>query len=162
MFRFFTVYGVHTRKIAQCHKLVSVTPPAAIYDNASLTTASIDTRGYKYCRIVVYLGATDIAMAALKVQESDTDGSYADVTGLVFGTSTNVAGSTSTLPSANDDNKFFVFEIDLRNRKRYLDLVATAGDGAAGTYAAAWAELYEGEDLPDSTADEGASQILRV
>lgn len=149
-------------KIAQRAKYAAVTPPGAIVNNASYTTASIDTRGYKYCRVVVHLGATDIAMAALKVQESDTDGSYADVTGLVFGTSENTGGSASTLPSATDDNKFFFFEIDLRKRKRYLDLVATAGNGSTGTYLTAWAELYEGETLPDTAAEEGASQILRV
>ena len=126
---------------AQNTKWVSVTPPAAIVDNASLTTASIDTAGYEYCEIFLYLGATDIAMTALKVQESDNDSSYADVTGLVYGTSNGISGSASTLPSATDDNKCFKFEIDLRGRKRYLDLVATCGDGAAGTYATAFAIL---------------------
>lgn len=143
-------------------KFVSVTPPQAIYDNASLTTASIDTKGYGYARIYVYLGATDIAMTALKVQESDTDGSYADITGLVYGTSSNIAGSTSALPSASDDNKCFLFEIDLRGRKRYLDLVATCGDGAAGTYATAWCILSHGSDAPVSASERGFGDILRV
>ena len=143
-------------------KLVSITPPAAIVDNASYTTASIDTQGFDYMQVVVYLGATDIAMTALKLQESDTDGSYADVTGLVFGTSSNIAGSTSTLPSATDDNKFFVFDVDLRGRKRYFDLVATAGDGTAGTFLTAFAILSRGKDQPVTAAERGASQILRV
>ena len=93
-------------------------------------------------------------MATLKVQESDDSGmsGAADVSGLVFGTSTNIAGSTSTLPSATDDNKFFIFEIDLRARKRYLDLSATAGDGAAGTYMAAWVELSRAETAPVSAS----------
>ena len=144
-------------------KLVSITPPAAIVDNASYTTASIDTQGWDYMQVVVYLGATDIAMTALKLQESDTDGgSYADVTGLVFGTSSNIAGSTSTLPSATDDNKFFVFDVDLRGRKRYFDLVATAGDGTAGTFLTAFAILSRGKDQPVTAAERGASQILRV
>jgi hypothetical protein len=147
---------------AQHTKLVSITPPGAIVDNASLTTASVDTNGWDYAKITVYLGATDIAMTALKVQESDDDSSYADVTGLVFGTSNNIAGSASTLPSATDDNKFFVFDIDLRGRKRYLDLVATCGDGAAGTYITAWAELSRGKDGPTTAAERGASQVLRV
>lgn len=141
-------------------KVVSVTPPAAIVDNASYTTASIDTLGYDYAVINVYLGATDIAMVALKVQESDTDGSYADVTGLVFGTSNNDTGSASTLPSATDDNKFFSFFIDLRGRKRYLDVVATAGDGAAGTYAAIWAEMWRAAEAPRTAAQAGYSQRL--
>jgi hypothetical protein len=143
-------------------KLVSITPPAAIVDNASYTTASIDTQGWDYLQVVVYLGATDIAMTALKLQENDTDGSYSDVTGLVFGTSANIAGSTSTLPSATDDNKFFVFDVDLRGRKRYFDLVATAGDGTAGTFLTAFAILSRGKDQPVTAAERGASQILRV
>ena len=143
-------------------KIVSVTPPGAIYDNTSPTTASIDTSGWEYLQVFVYLGATDIAMTALKLQESDTDGSYADVTGLVYGTSAGINGSTSSLPSATDDNKFFVFEVDLRGRKRYFDLVATAGDGTAGTYLAAWAVLSRGSDFPVTAAERGAANILRL
>lgn len=147
-----------------CNKLVSVTPPAAIVDNASFTTAIVDTQGFRLARFVVYLGATDIAVAAFKVQESDDSGmsGAADVTGAVFGTSNNDTGSASTLPSATDDNKFFTVEIDLRGRKRYLDLVLTAGDGAAGTFAAAWCELYRGENTPTTAAQKGVSQNLRV
>lgn len=143
-------------------KMVSITPPAAIVDNASLTTASIDTRGWEYAVINVYFGAMDIAVVALKIQESDTDGSYGDVTGLVFGTSNNDTGSASTLPSATDDNKFFSFFIDLRGRKRWLDLVATMGDGAAGTYVTAWCELYRGQDAPRLATEAGYSQRLVV
>lgn len=142
-------------------KVVSITPPAAIVDNAAYTTAVVDTAGYDYATINVYLGATDIAMAALKVQESDEAGAnFADITGAVFGTSNNDTGSASTLPSATDDNKLFSFNIDLRGRKRYLDLVATAGDGAAGTYLAAWAELWRAKDAPRTAAEAGYSQRL--
>lgn len=144
-------------------KYVVITPPAAIVDNASITTASVDTRGFDYAVIRVMMGATDIAMSALKVQESNDDGStdsYADVTGLVFGTSTNLAGSTSAVPSATDDNKMFAMYVDLRGRKRYLDLVATGGDGAAGAYFVAWAELYRGEGLLATTAARGFDEEL--
>ena len=65
-----------------------------------------------------------------------------------FAESTNSAGGTSSLPSATDDNKFFVFDVNLQGRKRYLDLSATCGDGSAGTFACAWAELYRGEKVP--------------
>lgn len=145
------------------HKKVVITPPQAIVDDASWTTAEIDTAGFDYAVIWVLLGATDIAAAALAVTESDTAGSgHANVTGLVFGTSTNTDGSTSTLPSATDDNKFFGFFINLAGRKRYLDLTATAGNGSTGTFMTAWAELYRAEALPVTAADLGASQILMV
>lgn len=145
---------------SQNHKYVAITPPAAILDAASATAASIDTLGFDFLKVVVLLGASDIAMDALKLQTSDTDGSYADLTGCVFGTSTNLAGSTSTLPSSTDDNKFFVFYVDLRGKKRYFDLVATAGDGSAGTYLTAWAELYRGEGMAATAAGRGISQEL--
>lgn len=145
-----------------------VTPPAAIYDNASLTCNVIDTAGYDAVAIDLVLGATDIAMTTLKVQESDTKSSAtaltsgADVTGLVYGTSNNIAGSASALPTADDDNKVFRFEIDCRYRKRYLLLVATCGNGAAGTYAMAIADLHRAAISDTSASDRGCGDILRV
>ena len=148
---------------AQNTKFVSVTPPAAIVDNASYTTAEIDTLGFDYATIIVYLGATDIAMTALKVTESDTSASgHADVTGLVFGTSSNIAGSTSALPSATDDDTFQIFEIDLKNRKRYLDVVATAGNGSTGTFATILCILSRAGESVDTAAARNADEILRV
>lgn len=142
-------------------KVVNVIPPQAIVDDASWTTAAIDTVGYDYAIFLVALGATDIAMAALKVQECDTSGgSYTDVTGAVFGTSENSDGDTSALPTATDDNDVFGIMIDLKGRKRFLDLVATAGDGAAGTFASALCLLGKGEVTPTLAADLGFNQIL--
>ncbi|AHF05509.1 hypothetical protein MARPU_09545 [Marichromatium purpuratum 984] len=143
-------------------KLVSVTPPAAIIDAASATTAEVDTKGWEHARIIAYLGATDVAMSALKVTESDTSGSgHADVPGLVYGTSTDIAGSTSALPTADADNTFFVFDLDLRGRKRYLDVIATCGDGSTGTFLTIWAELYRGDVAPHTVAGHGAGGMLK-
>jgi hypothetical protein len=147
---------------AQQKKFVSVTPPAAIIDNAAVTTASIDTVGWDYLEVYVYLGAIDIAMTVCKLQTSDTDGSYADLTGAVYGTSTDIAGSTSALPIATDDNKCFKFEIDLRGKKRYFDLAATCGDGAAGTYITAFALLTRGDSPPTTASGRGLGNILRA
>lgn len=142
---------------AQNVRYFAITPPQVIVDNNSWTTNSIDTVAsgikYDYLTIVVQLGATDIAMAALKVQTSDTDGSYADLTGFVGGTD-------FTLPSATDDNKFVVFNIDLRGKKRYFDLVATAGDGATGTYLSAFAILSRGKVGANSAADSNALVVI--
>ena len=149
---------------AQHDKFVPITPPGTIYDNASLTTATIDTAGYAYLRVLVVLGATDIAMTALKLQESDNSGmsGAADITGLIYGTSAGIAGTTSALPAADDDDKCFAFEVDLRGRKRYIDLVATAGNGAAGTYITAFALLSRASDCPVSALERGYGNILRV
>jgi hypothetical protein len=144
-------------------KYVSITPPAAIVDNAAYTTAEIDTKGWDFCQIVCYLGATDIAMAVLQVTETDTTGSgQVAITGTVVGTALNVDGSTSALPASTADNTFVIFDIDLRGRKRFLDLNATAGDGSAGTFMAAWAVLSRGKEAPTSMAERGAGLVMRV
>jgi hypothetical protein len=148
---------------ALSYKFVSVTPPAAIKDNAAWTCAEIDTQGYDYLTVIAYLGATDIAMAALQVTEADVSAtSHAAVTGLVYGTSTNIAGATSALPTADDDNKAFAFEVDLRGRKRYLQLGATAGDGSSGSFLAAFALLWKADQTPVTAAARGFGDILRV
>lgn len=147
---------------AQNSKYLIVTSPVAIVDNASFTTNSIDTAGFGYLQVVVTVGALDIAMTALKLQTSDTDGSYADLTGAIFGTSTNIDGSTSALPSATDDNKIFVIEVDLRGKKRFFDLVATMGDGTVGGFVSAIAILSKGDISPLTAAGSGCDEVLRV
>lgn len=144
-------------------KFVSVTPPAAIIDNASATTAEVDTAGWDYATYVIYLGATDIAMSALTLTESDTSGSgHSNVTGGVYGTSTDIDGNTSSLPAADDDNGFFLIEVDLRGRKRYLDLTATIGNGTNGTYFSAMCILSRGEIAPNTVSERGCAGVLRI
>ena len=125
----------------QDQKYVAVIPPAVIKDNASFTSIEVDTKGFNSLTVVCSLGATDIAMAALKLQSGDVSGTLTDVTGLNFSGGTDIAGNATSLPSATDDNELFVFQVDLRGKKRYWNIVATAGDGAAGTYLSAIAVL---------------------
>lgn len=115
-----------------------------VLDNATATSYVIDTAGVDFVNIDVIIGATDIALTALKVQESDvktdatTLSSGTDVTGLVYGTSTLPEnGATSALPTDTDDNKVFTFFVNTQGRKRYLQLVATAGNGTTGVAIAA-------------------------
>lgn len=148
-------------------KFINLVPPVVIKDNASWTATEIDTLGFDYLTLSINLGATDIGMAALKVQESATSGSGGtDVTGLIFGTSNNTGGSASTLPSATDDNKMFAFQMPLQGkRQRYITLVATAGNGTAGTYLSGQAILSRAGQAPAGvagTSATGFTQILRL
>ena len=147
-------------------KWVNACSPAVIKDNAAFTCAEIDSRqhpGFDYLTIIVQIGATDIAMAVLKVTESDTAGSgHTDMTGHIVGTSLNIAGATSALPGAGDDNKLVVFHINLAGKKRYILLAATAGDGVAGTYLSAIGALSRARQIPDSIAEMGALEVLRA
>jgi hypothetical protein len=147
----------------QVAKYVQVIAPAAIVDDASFTTNEIDTLDYDYLTVIFNLGATDIAMAALKLQSSDVSGSgFADVTGLDCDGDTDIDGSAAALPSATDDNNLVVFQVDLRGQKRYFDLVATAGNGAAGSYGSAVAILSKGAVSAVTSTAMGAETVLRV
>jgi hypothetical protein len=146
----------------QSVKYVNVTPPAAIIDNASATTNSVNTEGFAYATFLVELGATDIALTALKLQESDTDGSYADIVGARFGTDADATGTTSTLPSATDDNKVYAIFVDLKGRKKYLDLVITFGDGTNGGFVASQCILSGADIQPHTAAGLGLGQYLVV
>ena len=151
----------------QNNNFVNIIPPGAVVDNAAFTSTVVDTAGYDSVAFVVSLGATDVALASLKVQESDakTDAttltSGSDVSGLVWGTSTDPdTGATSALPSATDDNKTFIAFVDTRARKRYLQLQATAGNGTTGTYLQAIAVLGKAGNGPYSAVTRGAVSNL--
>ncbi len=149
-------------RAAQATKYVIGIAPLLL-DNASGTAVAVDCKGYAFAKVIVTLGVTDIALTALKVTECDTSGgSYTDVVGTVFGTATDIAGAATTLPSATDDSKNWLIELDLRKRKRFLKVVLTAGDGSVGANQSVLVELSEGTITPVSAADRGCAQILRV
>lgn len=134
-------------------KFVNTTPPAAIIDNAAATTAALDTKGFDSVVFIVQLGALDIAVSVMKLQESDTSGSgYTDITGADFSV------SPLTLPAATDDNKIYGIFVNLAGRKRYLDLSLTLGDGAAGTYVSVLAILSRGQQVPATATNRGLGQ----
>ena len=142
------------------HKLIAA---PQLVNGASVTTTAFDTLGFDSAKVKFVLGVTDAALTALKIQESDDSGmsSATDVTGLVYATSTDLdSGSTSALPTATDDNKAFVFHIDLRGRKRYLDLVATVASGTTGANLYAEAELGKASEGPTSATTRGYASNL--
>ena len=146
-------------QLLQRLKFVQVTAPVAINDNTAYTTNTVDTIGYDEVLFEIAFGAMDIAVAALKVQESNDSGmsGATDITGADFSV------SPATLPSATDDNHFYGVHVRLGGaRKRYLDLSFTAGDGAAGTYASVNAILGRGESDPSSATTRGFTQLLTV
>lgn len=136
--------------------------PAAIVDDGDFTTQVIDTKDWDYATLVIQLGESDIAMAALRVLESDDNSTNTNVTGTIFGTATDIDGTTTALPSATDDNNIELIHLDLRKRKRYLQLKATAGNGTAGTYLSALCILSRGRIAPDTSSEMGAEHALIV
>lgn len=137
--------------------------PGALVNNAAVTCTAIDTVGVKRVTFVVILGATDIALTALKLTESDDDSSYSDVSGSVFGTATNIDGTATSLPSSTDDNKVFVIDVAVNGlRKRYLKPAITVGNGTNGAYVTVLALKSQNENAPSTSTAYGAAHVVRV
>lgn len=140
-----------------------------VSDNASPDSYVVDTAGADFLAVDVVLGFTDIAVATLKVQESDTISSDTalssgtDITGLVWGTSTDPdTGATSVLPSDTQDGKIYKAFINLQGRKRYIQLAVTTGNGTTGTALCAIGHLSKLSEGPASATERGAVSNLIV
>jgi hypothetical protein len=146
-------------------KGVAISPTTI--DNATATAYVIDTAGVDFVNIDVIIGTTDIAMTTLKVQEADVASNSTtlttpnDVAGLVFGTSTLPEdGTTSALPSATDDHKVFTFFVNTQGRKRYLQLVAVAGNGTTGVAIAANYNAGKVSNFANTASSRGVAANL--
>jgi hypothetical protein len=136
-------------------KIVAVTNPGAIVDNTAFSSTAIDCLGFAYLSVFCMFGAMDIAMAGLKLQECDAvGGSYVDITGAAY--------TGAALPSATSDNLIYGFDVNLLGRKRFIKLVATGGDGAAGSYMAAWGALSSPSIVPNSATLRGLAAVIAV
>ena len=118
---------------------------------ATATDVEVDTLGFDYLTVIVQLGNVAADMTALKLQESDVTASgEADFTGGAFTAPTAAAG----------DNDVLVAFVDLRKRKRFISIVATAGAGA--TLISAIGILSRAEVTPTSATERGIDQQLIV
>jgi len=134
----------------------SLSPPASYASTATLQH-TIDVSGYDEAIWDVEFGTnttTNGAPATFKFLESDiTDATgFATVSGLVGGTNT-AGGFTIPAQSALGVGAIVQFQIDLRARKRYLQLQVTPGTSGAQVLSAN-AQLFRGEQLPVSAAQK--------
>lgn len=144
-------------------KYVSAIKPAAIIDDASATADVIDCRGFDYLTVAVQLGATDIALTALKLQTSTTSGgSYDDLTGATFAGGSGLGGATLALPSATDDGQTCLFQVDMRGKNPFVKVVATFGNGSTGGFVAAMAILSRGKVPPFTSATIASGDVCLV
>lgn len=126
---------------------------ATVVDNTTLTLP-IDTKGFDQASIDVVFepvgagGNLSVPIAsALTLQQSDTNGSYANITGFVGGTD-----FTIPTPASNTSVESVRFDVDLRGKLRWLnvDLTLAASGGCAAV-----ARLGRAEDGPDSATAKG-------
>lgn len=133
---------------AQNVKSVPIILPVSL-NNASATSAIVDTRGFNYARVDFQIGASAGALSAMKLQEDDaSDGNTAsDITGAAF--------TGSDLPGTSSDGDRYSICLPLGgSRKRYLKFVATE-DNTGAIVIAANVHLSRADEAPNTAAERG-------
>jgi hypothetical protein len=125
---------------------------------AQTFTSSIDTLGYDYASVDVVFEATasdtGAAATAIKLGQSDTDSAFADMTAFVGGGS---GGFTIPGTSLTNASNIVRFNLDMRGKKRYLQVSATP---IAASVVCSVARLGKGDVGPVSAAEVGVSAVV--
>jgi len=113
---------------AQFEKFAAELPTAAVGATAT-STLTIDRLGYDHVSVsaIRASNASTVFASVLKVEESDNDSDYTDVTALVGG---GAGGFTIPAVSDTDAAAIVQMDIDCRARKRYLKVSMTPGASA--------------------------------
>ena len=142
--------------IQQQSKIKVLTAPGALVDGASLAVTELDTLGYEHCEIYLIIGTTNTACSAAILTEGDASGTgHANIAASSFDGQTNAVGATAVLPSAANDDSVFVWSLDLRKRKRYIDATITVGSTSTGGYYTVIAILSNSKVMPVTEAERG-------
>lgn len=121
---------------------------------------TIDTLGFAHASVdvvfepVAAAGTNSAVAIALKLQESDTTSSYSDLTAFVGGGS---GGFTVPTPGNTNDTNVVRFDVDLRGKKRYLNVYATP---QAASVVASNVRLSRGEDGPSDATTKGVKAAV--
>jgi hypothetical protein len=131
---------------SQMHKIVASLPSAAA---TSVSTLVVDTQTYDYASFTV-LRASNAATtfaSVLKIEESDDNSSYSNVSGFVGGTDFTIPAVTDTSNTA-----IVKLDIDTKVRKRYLKVSVQP---SASIAVAVEGRLSRGENAPTTAAEAG-------
>jgi len=143
---------------SQNDRVLAELPTAAVGATAT-ANLTIDTIGYDYCSLTV-LRASNAATTfanVLKVEESDDNSSYANVTALVAG---GTGGFTVPAISVAGTSSASVvkLDIDTKARKRYLKVSYTPGASAT---VAITGRLSRAAESPASASDANVLSWVR-
>lgn len=131
---------------AQNDKVVAAVPGSV---GTSAVTLTVDTLGYDHASVTVLraANASTAFASVLKVEHSDDNSSYSDVSGLVGGTD-------FTIPTVSDTASVAVvkLDVDTKAKKRYLKVTATP---AVSVNTVVTARLSRGEVAPATAAEAG-------
>ena len=143
---------------SQNHRVVGDVPTAAIGATAT-ATLTIDTLGYDHASVSVLraANASTVFANAIKIEESDDNSSYANVTALVGG-GTGGFSIPAIAASATGSASILKLDVDTKAKKRYLKVSYTPGASAT---VAIVARLGRGEVSPETNAQAGVIGQVR-
>ena len=137
---------------SQMEKVVAAVPGSV---GTSAVTLTVDTLGYDYASVTALRAsnASTVFASVLKVEESDDNSSYSNVSGFVGGTD-------FTIPTVTDTSVVSVvkLDIDTKARKRYLKVTATP---AVSVNTVVTARLSRGENAPATASEAGVLAWVR-
>lgn len=125
--------------------------PAGVTASSETATLTIDTVGYDHASVTVMRAsnaATTFA-SVLKVEESDDNASYSNVTALVGG---GTGGFAIPAVTATGSVAVVKLDVDTKARKRYLKVSMTP---STAVNVAMTARLSRGEVAPETAAQAG-------
>lgn len=131
---------------SQMEKVVASLPSAAATSTTSLV---VDTLSWDYASFAV-LRASNAATtfaSVLKIEESDDNSSYSNVSGLVGGTDFTIPAVADTASTA-----VVKLDVDCKSKKRYLKVSVQP---SASIAVAVTGRLSRGENAPATAAEAG-------
>lgn len=129
-------------------KVLASLPTAA---STSALTLTVDRKDYDHVSVVAMRAsnATTVFASVLKVEESDNDSDYSDVTALVGGGS---GGFTIPAVSNTSVSSLVKMDIDCRAKKRYLKVTMTP---STSLVVGLVANMSRGDVYPSSATEAG-------
>lgn len=141
---------------AQNDKVLATLPTAAVGATAT-STLTIDRLGYDHVSVsaIRASNASTVFASVLKVEESDNNSDYSNVTALVGG-----GTGGFTIPAVSDTNSAAIvkMDIDARAKKRYLKVSMTPGASATLGIVA---HLSKAEEAPVSASEAGVIGLVK-
>lgn len=137
---------------SQMEKLVASLPAAA---GTAVTTLTVDTAGWDHASFGV-LRASNAATtfaSVLKIEESDDNVSYSNVTGMLGGTD-------FTIPAVTDTSAVSIVKLDVptQAKKRYLKVSVQPSASIAVAIAG---RLSRGENAPETAGEAGVLRWVK-
>lgn len=136
---------------SQQEKVLAALPTSVGTSDVTLT---IDTLGYDHASITVLRAsnASTVFASALKIEQSDDDSSYANVSGLVGGTDFTIPAASTSVAS------IVKMDVDTKAKKRYLKVTATP---AVSVNTSITARLSRGEVAPATASEAGVAAWVK-